>query len=71
MVRKRARRSQSQPRGTRSETLEILQLGLQLDGFAAVPRAQTAPQDSQGATAERAPGSHVICLDLVGDGDED
>lgn len=71
MVRKRDRRSQPQPRGTRSETLELLQLGLQLDGYAAAERARPAPQDAQAAPAERASGSYVICLDLVGDGSED
>lgn len=71
MVRKRARRSQTQPRGTRGETLEVLQLGLQLDGLAAAGRAQPAPQDSQAVPAERAAGSYVICLDLAGDGTED
>lgn len=71
MVRKRARRNQSQPRGTRSETLEVLQPSLQLDGFAAAQRAQLAPQDSQRNPAERAPGSYVVCIDLAGDGDEE
>jgi hypothetical protein len=71
MVRKRDRHSQPQPRGTRSETLELPQLGLQLDGYAAAERAQPAPQDSKAALAERASGSYVICLDLAGDDSED
>jgi hypothetical protein len=68
MVRKRARQSQSQHRGTRNEGPIPLHAGLHLDGFTAARRAQAA-QPVQ--PTERPSGSHVICIDLTGDSAED